>query len=73
MTSLTIEVQRFIVEMILQRQSRDDRFAVKDLTRVESANHSALFEAQMAFNGKELVTIPNYKNPDGSRSPHCGI
>ena len=58
MTSLSIELQRLNAEMILQRQPRDERLAVKDLTRLESAKHSTMFEAQMAFNGKELVTIP---------------
>ena len=57
MTSLSIELQRLNAEMILQRQPRDERLAVRDLTRLESANHSAILEAQMALDGKNSCSL----------------
>ena len=52
--ALSIELQRLNSEMILQRQPTNEALEVRDLTRLKSAQLSALLDARKGLNARNM-------------------
>ena len=53
MFTMSIELQRMNTEMILQRQPTDEALEVRDLTRLESDQHSAILAARNGLDARK--------------------
>ena len=73
MFTLSIELQRVNTEMILQRQPTDEALEVRDLTRLESDQHSAILAARNGLDARKTRSAESCQiNPDlamSSKSP----
>ena len=71
MTSLSIELQRFNSEMILQRQPLDKALEVSESDKVESAKQAAVIAARKALLDQDPKQQENKKNPEDSTASIC--